>query len=199
MENQNKQQPVKKSNVGLIIAIVITVIFVLSCLLCGAGVVVLRILGQDYDSTIENTLGTAILDEFAGEKYQASDGSVIYFEEDGGFIWYQDDSNHTDNYYSGTFDVYLAGEAEDYIVNELNEYGVTREELSDYYERNAENGFYSEENFCCLVLHTEALITGGENQADEPYDKNYMGFYSDGYYDAANMSSGQYAYFTLVE
>lgn len=198
MEKQNNQQSAKKRNVGLIVVVTATVL-VSICLICVGVVIDLRISEQEIDSGMATTSETAIYDEFAGKSYQASDGSVIYFEEDGGFIWYQDDSNHSDNYYSGTFNVYLAGKAEDYIVNELSDYGVTREELASYYERNAESEFFAKEHFCCLVLHTQELMIGGENQADEPYDKNYMGFYSDGYYDAANMASGQYAYFTRVE
>ena len=138
-------------------------------------------------------------DEFTGNSFRASDGSVIYFEEEGGFVWYQDDSDHSDNYYSGTYDVYFGEEAEDYIVNDLAEYGVTEEELEDYYESNITNDLLIRQHLCCIVLHTEELIIGGENQRDEPYDKNYMGFYQNGFFDGAYMEAAEYAYFTLIE
>lgn len=193
MENRNNEQPTQKRNVGMIVAAILVLICVI-----GIGVV-LHHLGQDNDSKTADKSITEAGDIFNEKSYQVSDGSTIYFEEDGEFVWYQDDSNHGDNYYAGTFEVYLADDAEDYIVNELTDYGVTKEQLDDYYERNEESEIYREENFCCLVLHTEELIMEGKNYADESYDKHYMGFYCDGYYDAAAMDSGQYVSFTLIE
>ena len=135
-------------------------------------------------------------DPFASKSFEAGDGSVIYFEADGSFVWYQDDADHEDYYYVGTYDCYRAEFAESYIVTYLGEYGVTEEELADYYDRNADSEFYTEDNFTCLVLHNESAICDGEEKITEPYDTNYMGFYMDGYYDAANMGSGEYAAFT---
>lgn len=135
-------------------------------------------------------------DPFAGKSFAMGDESVIYFEEDGNFVWYRDDANHDDYYYTGTYDCYRAEFAESYIVTYLGEYGVTEEELADLYERNEDSELYSEENFTCLVLHNVSAIVEGEEKVTEPYDTNYMGFYLDGYYDAANMASGEYATFT---
>ncbi len=136
-------------------------------------------------------------DPFAGSAFVLGDASVIYFETDGSFVWYQDDENHDDNYFVGTYDVYRAEFAESYIVTYLGEYGVTEDELAALYERNEDSELYNDENFTCLVLHNESGICDGEEQITEPYDTNYMGFYMDGYYDAANMASGQYAEFTV--
>lgn len=133
---------------------------------------------------------------FAGKSFELGDESVIYFAKDGTFLWYQDDGNHEDNYYVGTYDFYQAELAEAYIVTYLGEYGVTEDELEEFYQHNEENELYSEENFTCLVLHNESLISGGEEQITVPYDTNYMGFYMDGNYDAANMASGEYVLFT---
>lgn len=135
---------------------------------------------------------------FDGHSYQAGDGSVIYFEDDS-FIWYKDDSDHENNYYTGTYDAYFAEEARNYILYDLSAFGVTEEELDDYFDRNEDDDFFTEENFCCLVLHNESLIMDGEEQITEAYDSPYMGFYADGYYDAANMRSGEYYSFTIVE
>lgn len=135
-------------------------------------------------------------DPFIGRAFVAGDGSVIYFEEDGTFVWYQDDSDHEDYYCVGTYDCYRAEFAESYIMTYLGEYGVTEDELAEYYERNDDSEFYTDENFTCLVLHNESIIKDGEEQVTEPYDTNYMGFYMDGYYDAANMASGSYVSFT---
>ena len=136
-------------------------------------------------------------DPFAGNTFVLGDNSVIYFEVDGTFVWYQDDTDHDDNYFVGTYDAYRAEFAESYIVTYLGEYGVTEEELADLYDRNEDSEFYTEENFTCLVLHNESAICDGEEQITEPYDTNYMGFYMDGYYDAANMASGEYVAFSV--
>lgn len=135
-------------------------------------------------------------DPFAGKSFVMGDESVIYFEVDGTFVWYQNDEDHDDYYFVGTYDCYRAEFAESYIVTYLGEYGVTESELGDLYDRNENSDLYTDENFTCLVLHNESAICDGEEQLKEPYDTNYMGFYMDGYYDAANMASGQYAEFT---
>lgn len=144
----------------------------------------------------DDVIGVSEEDPFAGKSFVLGDNSVIYFEVDGTFIWYQDDANHEDYYYKGTYDSYQAEFAESYIVTYLEEYGVTEEELAEYYQRNEDSELFAEENFTCLVLHNESAIIEGEEQFTEPYDTNYMGFYMDGYYDAANMASGEYATFT---
>ncbi len=55
---------------------------------------------------------------------------------------------------------------------------------------------YSKENFVCLVLHNEEMICEGVNDIDTLYDTPYMGFYANGYYDATNMNSMNYIFFT---
>lgn len=135
-------------------------------------------------------------DCFAGKSFAAGDGSVIYFYEDGTFYWYQNDSNHEDNYYAGTYEGYQGDAAVEYITEELSEYSVTEQELEDYFDRNRDSDFYTRENCTALKLRTEQAIVGGVNVAKEPYERHYMGFMADGYYDAANMDSGEYASFT---
>lgn len=133
---------------------------------------------------------------FGGNAYTIDDGSAIYFEEDGTFIWYMDDNDHTDYYYTGTYDCYTQDAGVDYIVNDLSDYGVTQMEMDDYFDRNADDALYSKENFVCLVLHNEEMICEGVNGIDTLYDTPYMGFYANGYYDAANMDSMNYIFFT---
>lgn len=134
-------------------------------------------------------------DCFAGKSFVAGDGSVIYFYEDGSFYWYQDDAVHEDNYYAGTYGAYQGDDAVSYITEELSEYAVTEDELEDYFDRNSDSDLYTRENCTALTLRTEEAIIDGSNQVDEPYEGHYMGFMADGYYDAANMDSGEYASF----
>lgn len=133
---------------------------------------------------------------FGGNSYALGDGSVVYFEENGNFIWYDDDAVHEDNYAMGTYDVYRAELAESYIVTYLGEYGVTEDELADLYQSNAGAEGSAEENFTCLVLHNESVIRDGEEQVTEPYDTNYMGFYTGDSYDAVDMAGAEDALFT---
>lgn len=153
-------------------------------------------LDYHYDSS-EPT--TELYDtNFSGNSFKLEDDSVIYFEEDGSFYWYQSDDNHDNYYYSGTYSEYYGEDAVDYIIYGLSEYGVTEEELDAYFERNEDDDFYSVDNFCCLILHNDELIIDGENTLDTPHDTPYMGFYYDGIYDGANMNTGDYSYFEII-
>ena len=136
--------------------------------------------------------------EFAGQKYTAEDGSVMYFEEDGEFFWYQSDENHDDNYYSGEYEFYFAEDAVDYIINDLTQFGVTQEKMDAYFEMNAGDEFYNEENFCCMVLDNKVFMMDGQKTESDDGSmlSYYMGFYAEGYFDAANMSTGNYVGFT---
>lgn len=135
-------------------------------------------------------------DAFAGKAFVLEDASVIYFEPDGAFTWYDDDAAHADAYYAGTYELYQAEFADAYLMTYIGEYGVTEEELADLYREKDGGALYDEENFTCLVLHNVSRICDGEETLVEPYDTNYMGFYADGYYDAVNMESGKDAVFS---
>lgn len=136
---------------------------------------------------------------FSTHFFEASDGSVIYFNDDGTYIWYQSDDNYSDNYHYGTYSEYYESSACDYIVNSLPEYGITQKELDDYFARNEDNYFYDKENFCCLALHIDALIVNGESLLEHSYESNYMGFYYFNTFDATNMASGDYILFSMIE
>ena len=130
--------------------------------------------------------------EFQGESFSAVDGSVIYFEESGDFSWYLSDSDHDDNYYSGRYELYFGKDAENFIINEIPEFGVTQEKLDNFMSLNEGDEFYNEDNFCCMVLDNQEIIMDGESKKMEDSKSYYMGFYQDGYYDAANMKTGNY-------
>lgn len=133
---------------------------------------------------------------FAEKEFAAGDDSVIYFSNDGTFVWYRDDTDHLDNYYTGTYEAHRGEKAVDYVTEELSEYAVTEEELENYFARNESDDLYTRENYTVLTLCTEEAIIDGSNQVTEPYERHYMGFMADGYYDAANMDSGEYASFS---
>lgn len=138
----------------------------------------------------------AVENPFAGKAFKDEGGAVIYFAKDGTFVLYQDDTEHEDNYAAGTYECYRAEFAEAYLMSYISEYGMIEDELAVYYEREDESELYSDENVTCLVLHNNSIILDGEEQVKEPYDTNYLGFYMNGCYDAANLSSGDFIVFT---
>ena len=111
------------------------------------------------------------------------------------FIWYEDDAVHEDHYVTGTYDAYRAELAESYLMTYLGVYGKTEEELAERYQGIKKDGTYTKEDFVCLVLHNESVIAEGTEQATEPYDTNYMGYYINESYDAVNMADGAAASF----
>lgn len=140
--------------------------------------------------------------EFAGEAYQAGDGSVIYFSEDGTtFCWYQDDNDHDCNYYTGTYEVRMGDEAATYITEDLSDLGVEKEELENYLTSGPETEEEKRENLCCLSLKSEVLIgeDGEINSEFEAHDSNYMGSYEDDRFDGVRMETAEQATFTQVE
>ena len=84
---------------------------------------------------------------------------------------------------------------ESYLMTYLGVYGKTEEELAERYEGIKKDETYTKEDFVCLVLHNESVIAGGTEQAAEPYDTNYMGYYINESYDAVNMEDGAAASF----
>ena len=133
-------------------------------------------------------------DRITGKRFKANDDSMIYFEEDGTYIWYQDDAEHTDNYIAGTYEVYFENDAEKYIVNDLSKYDVTEDELDEYFVMNATSDYYDKDNLVCLMLHAEHAVADGEDKGS--YDSPYIGFIQNGYFEATNMIHQETVYFT---
>lgn len=139
-------------------------------------------------------------DPFSGEAYRCGDDSVIYFSTDGTFCWYQDDSDHDRNYYTGIYKVRMGDAAETYITEDLSDLGVAESELDSLLEAYEGMGF-DDDQFCCLSLDNEALIgENGETSTDfDAGDSNYMGIYDDNVYGGVRMETGTEVSFTLVE
>lgn len=134
-------------------------------------------------------------DHFWGSRYVGSDDSVIYFYEDNTFDWFLTDSDY-DNVKSGEYEVIFGKEARKWMVYEHPEYGVTDKELDDYYERNADSDFYTEENLTVLILTTEIAKMDGEKQNEEPYTVYYYGYSNELGFDGVNLSTFNYMILT---
>lgn len=124
-------------------------------------------------------------------RVSADDGSQMVFNEDQGFGWYQSKDEKDDNYYAGTYDFYMGQDAMDYLTGDLSEYGITKEEMQFYFDRNKE---YKLDNFVCFTLHNQSFLLNGEEQLSEEKETHYFGFLlKDGtFLDVANMITGTY-------
>lgn len=123
--------------------------------------------------------------------YVADDGSTIYFYSDQTFDWYRDEENSQD-VKSGNYSVVFGDDAEDMLTTDLSEYGVTQQELDDYYERNAGDTFYKKENLTVLTLETTSIEMEDNPGIDLPYTVYYYGYCDGETFDGANMGSANY-------
>ena len=129
----------------------------------------------------------------ANTSWVLSDSSEMVFGSDG-FNWYKDENIYTDNYYTGTYEVYVGATAVEFITVNLSSYGITKQELEDYFARNEG---YGEDNFMVLVLNNQQVIIDGNTQILNNMVP-YYGFVlkSGTYLDLANMNTASYTSFT---
>ena len=124
------------------------------------------------------------------------DGSLLVFEQDGTFRYYQSAEDLTDYYFEGTYEFHAGADAVEFITTDLSQYSVTKEELTTIFDNNEQ---YDESNFVCFALNNEACYMDGENAVEEPYQTSYFGFCleedGDLYLDIANMTSANYHLF----
>jgi len=125
---------------------------------------------------------------FWGSKYIASDDSVIYFYSDDTFEWFLTDYDY-DNVKVGEYEVLFGEDAREWILEDHPEYGVTDEELEDYYDRNSDSDFYLPENLTILILTTDVAKMDGEQQNDEPYTVCYYGYSDERGFDGVNLNT----------
>ena len=134
-------------------------------------------------------------DEISGYSFvDKSEKSLLDLKYNGDFKYYQSKDNLTNNYYEGTYDVYVGKDAVEYITTDLSKYGITKDELQDVFDRSS---IYDESNFYCLVLNNERCIVDGVNTMTTPSSTPYYGFYIENTktLDIANMNTASYLYF----
>lgn len=138
-------------------------------------------------------------DAISGRNFLCGDGSQLYLDPDGSFLWDQTPGSEASARYLGTYEVFYGQDAVDAIAFR-EEYGLTREDLWEtifysmdgYWPDGAplEGGyttlaFGSEETgyhvcldtFYTVILHNESMVH--EDGSAEPmgYDTVYLGFY----------------------
>ena len=177
------QQGKSKGKLIIIIIIALVVIAV-------SVFIVLWLTGKDSVDVMDR-------DTFAEHNwYEAHSGSYLVPESNGNFAYYKDKGIEDDNYFTGTYEYYIGKDAIDYVVNDLSEYGVTRDEIKSMVNKKKE---YKEENFVCIVLHNQHAIADGEEMLRETIDTPYYGFQlyenDENVLDIANMNTAVYYLF----
>lgn len=155
--------------------ICIFVMMLMVCLICGCS--------KNSKNMMANT--TWIMD----------DESEVVFTDDT-ITWYKESSEHSKNYYAGKYKFYIGRKAVDYIVNDLSEYGVTRDELQDIFDNNDN---YNINNFVVFdIRYNEYDLDGVKQIFDRPLNP-WFGFIlnNNTYLDVANMNT--YTYYSLTK
>lgn len=133
-----------------------------------------------------------------GYCYTAEDESTIYFFEDGTFDWYRDEDN-SDDRKSGNYSVIFGKEAENMLTGELSDYGVTKQEIDDFHDRNSDTDLYKPENLTVLTLETTEIDVEEDVDIDVPYTRYYYGHADDQYFDGVNMDTAGYMVLTKTD
>lgn len=128
------------------------------------------------------------------------DGSYLVFGRGNSFKYYMTADDLDNNYYEGTYELYLGEDAIEFISEDLEEYGVTEEEIEDLIDMNRE---YTEENVILLYLHYDARMQDGVDTLGDVRDAPFCGFvitnHGDLNLDLTNMNSANYYYFIPYE
>ena len=188
---------------GIVISIVMIVFF--------AFVMMLYFLG-DYMEDYSGSSSSRIEEEEDGEIdysdmnisrliknedwVEVDSDSFLVFDNSRTFHYYREYDNQDGDYYTGTYEIYVGEDAMEYITEDLEEYGVTEEEINDFIDRNEE---YTLDNLICIVLYNESCIVDGEETFDHTVMTPYFGYYlveGDAVgLDIANMNAAEYYMF----
>ena len=109
----------------------------------------------------------------SGEKWKTSNGTLLDLKEDNTFRWYNSADDLTDNYYEGTYEVYIGQEAVDKLCS-IEEYGITEESQKKTINEYTDNINY----YYCVMLSNEKCMQAGEDTLEEKTSTPYYGFYS---------------------
>lgn len=123
-------------------------------------------------------------------------GSYLVFESGNRFRYYETYGDDDSSYYEGTYEIYVGRDAIEYVSEDLEEYGVTEEEIEELLAADKD---YCEENFVCIVLNNESCMVDGVNTLDEevmtPYIGNYLVDDDESGLDLTNMNQATHVYF----
>ena len=126
--------------------------------------------------------------------WSGSDDSELIFKEDR-LDWYQSADEHNDNYYSGKYKLYTGKRAVKYITTDLEEYGITKDELQRVFDSRDE---FSEKNFVVFDIRYDKFVLDGEEQEITRPLAPWFGFIleDDTFLYVVNMNTASYYSFT---
>lgn len=124
---------------------------------------------DSYSDKLEYITGT--------DWIETDDGSYLVFVNDMDFRYYTDYRVLDNNYFTGTYELYIGTEAIDAISQDYTQYGYTEDDVTDKIQE--ERGIALNE-FVVLVLKNNGYWTDGVNTRDSRWDRVYMGYYAKG-------------------
>ena len=110
-----------------VVSIIITILWSIFVLVIAGNPTLIN--EKNIKSKLYNDISDGITDnldvenKITGNKWMASDGSVLELKDDGTYYWYEDENDKSDNYYEGEYTVSLGDSAieqinEEYVFNE---------------------------------------------------------------------------------
>ena len=133
--------------------------------------------------------------DISGYSWRGNDSSMLYLNSDKSYVWYLDDNVHDNNFYTGTYEVYVGRKAVNYIANDLREYGITYEEQMRLFN----SGEYDIEDYYLIILNCTDVYLDGKVDYSAKGIIPYYGFYDDDSKSLSliNMKTSKSAGFTL--
>ena len=110
-------------------------------------------------------------DYLTGNKWEATDGSLIDLNTDGTYRFYRSSADKTNNYYTGNFEVLNGQDAINYLINEYDfDEDSQRSVMTQY---GVEDQYYY-----VLILNAKECIVDGKNTLTEETKVEYFGYYA---------------------
>lgn len=113
--------------------------------------------------------------DIKGYSWIGEDSSVLYLNKDNSYTWYQSDTIHDDNFYTGNYEVYTGIDAINYITDNLKEYGMTEEEQKSIFQ----NSEYELDDYYLLILNCTKIVINGVEQIPQKPQLIYYGLYDE--------------------
>ena len=124
------------------------------------------------------------------------DDSYLVFVTGKTFKYYQNFEELDDYYFDGKYELYVGEDAMEYVVDDLEDYGITEEEVNELADRDK---LYKVENLVVLVLHNQKRFVDGENTMEDTVITPYIGFFvtnnKEHALDLMNMNAMEYYLF----
>ena len=205
--SKKKQKGKGMGIAGIIISVILMIVASFICIAFWSGVSAFNDVLEDYEYEYEDDDDKddeIDLDDIDIEDYirdenwiENNDESYLVFDSSEDFHYYKEYGEEDDNYYIGTYEVYVGEDAYEYVTEDLAEYYVSEEDLDDTFARNEK---YDLDNFICIVLNNDYAIVDGEYTEVDSKKTPYFGFFmvvdNEVALDIANMNTGTYFLFT---